>query len=69
MNYLIEQYKRDIANITNSYAIPIEVKRLVLFEIYQDVKSLADSQIEKERQEAVADEQSVPENSVGELSE
>ena len=79
INLKIKQFSQDIANVLNKYDFPIEVKRLVLFMIYTEVKQLADETIYHESndethtaqlsKEVKADEQSVQQDNVGELSE
>ena len=78
-NLRIKQLSQELANVINKYDFPIEVKRLVLFMLYTEVKEMADEAIYHENidethtaqlsKEVKADEQSVQQDNVGELSE
>ena len=54
-NFEINKLKSNIATVLNQTALPIEVKRLVLYEIYAETKQLSDMQIMKEESEVSAD--------------
>ena len=75
MNLEIRMFREKIINTINETELPIEVKRLVLKEVMSVVNETADNQIAKEQEmlktneEVKADEQSVQQDNVGELSE
>ena len=54
-NFEIYKLKSNIATVLNQTALPIEVKRLVLYEMYAETKQLSDMQIMKEESEVTAD--------------
>lgn len=52
MNSLkVREFRNTIINALNQSDLPIEVKRLTLFEITSQLGGLADAQIEKEKKE------------------
>ena len=77
MNLEIRKFREKIVNDINESELPIEVKRLVLKEVMSVVNETADNEIAKEQEmltqkaneEVKADEQSVQQDNVGELSE
>lgn len=54
-NFEIKKLKSNLATLLNQTPLPIEVKRLVLYEVYAETKQLADIQIMKEESEVTAD--------------
>lgn len=54
-NFEIYKLKSNIATVLNQTALPIEVKRLVLYEVYAETKQLSDMQIMKEESEVTSD--------------
>lgn len=54
-NFEIYKLKSNITTVLNQTALPIEVKRLVLYEVYAETKQLSDMQIMKEESEVTAD--------------
>lgn len=54
-NFEIYKLKSNIATVLNQTSLPIEVKRLVLYEMYAETKQLSDVQIIKEKSEVTAD--------------
>lgn len=69
----IRIFKLEIVNFVNESTLPVEVKRLVFSEIIKEIECVTDKvineQMNKQDEEAVADEQSVQQDSVGELPE
>ena len=65
-NFEIYKLKSNIATVLNQTALPIEVKRLVLYEVYAETKQLSDMQIIKEESEVTADgnDEAVQKNAV-----
>lgn len=49
-NYEIKKLRDSLVLELNKSSLPSEVKRLVLHEIYEEVKIVADSQIARERE-------------------
>lgn len=54
-NFEIKKLKNNLATLLNQTPLPIEVKRLVLYEVYAETKQLADMQIMKEESEVTSD--------------
>lgn len=65
-NFEIKKLKSNLATLLNQTPLPIEVKRLVLYEVYAETKQLADIQIMKEESEVTADgnDEAVQKNAV-----
>ena len=65
-NFEIKKLKSNLATVLNQTPLPIEVKRLVLYEVYAETKQLADMQIMKEESEVTADgnDEAVQKNAV-----
>lgn len=51
MNYLIRKLREDLIATVNNSELPIEVKRLVCFEVLQMVNDASDGLIKKEIEE------------------
>ena len=73
-NLRIKQLSQELANVINKYDFPIEVKRLVLFMLYTEVKEMADIVKTLQQSNKVGGEidefnQGVQQDNVGELSE
>ena len=54
-NFEIKKLKSNLVTVLNQTPLPIEVKRLVLYEVYSETKQLSDMQIMKEESEVSAD--------------
>ena len=54
-NFEIKKLKSNLVTVLNQTPLPIEVKRLVLYEVYAETKQLSDMQIMKEENEVTAD--------------
>mgnify|MGYP001028256697 FL=1 len=54
-NFEIKKLKSTLVTVLNQTPLPIEVKRLVLYEVYSETKQLSDMQIMKEESEVSAD--------------
>lgn len=54
-NFEIKKLKSNLVTVLNQTPLPIEVKRLVLYEVYSETKQLSDMQIMKEENEVSAD--------------
>ena len=54
-NFEIKKLKSNLVTVLNQTPLPIEVKRLVLDEVYSETKQLSDMQIIKEESEVSAD--------------
>ena len=65
-NLEIKKLKNNLAAVLNQAPLPIEAKRLVLYEVYTETKQLADMQIMKEESEVTADgnDEAVHENAM-----
>ena len=65
-NFEIKKLKSNLVTVLNQTPLPIEVKRLVLYEVYSETKQLSDMQIMKEESEVSADgnDEAVCENAV-----
>ena len=54
-NLEIKKLKNNLAAVLNQAPLPIEVKRLALYEVYTETKQLSDMQIMKEESEVSTD--------------
>jgi len=76
-NKTIKDFENEIAAVINNSGLPIELVRLVLYQIYTDVKDLAERAIYKENNSeehtisvgGAKDGESIQPNQLGELPE
>lgn len=57
-NLKIRVMKKSLADMLNSFSLPIEVKRMVLEDILKEVNQIAEQQIQKEIEEQKTAEES-----------
>lgn len=57
INAKIKEFEQSVADIINTADLPIELKRLVLFEIYTQLKNVADYQIKQENEKTEKNEE------------
>lgn len=48
INKKIKDFEQSVADVINTADLPVELKRLVIFEIYTQLKSVSDYQIKQE---------------------
>lgn len=65
MDYLIRKFKADLINMINESILPIEVKRMVLFEVAEEARKKAD-EIVAEQLEKINTEKNILESDNGE---
>lgn len=56
-NLKIQMLREDIVNTLNAYALPIEVKRMVLKEALSGATEMSQTEIQKEREEYIKEKQ------------
>lgn len=62
MDFIIREFRDSIVNEINKYDLPMEVKRLVLLEIMQEITRQVEISIKKSIEEIKADEKETNEN-------
>lgn len=62
MDFIIREFRDSIVNEINKYDLPMEVKRLVLLEIMQEITRQVEISIKKSIEEIKADEKETNDN-------
>lgn len=62
MDFIIREFRDSVVNEINKYDLPMEVKRLVLLEIMQEITRQVEISIKKSIEEIKADEKETNEN-------
>ena len=63
-NLKIRKLKKDLADVLNSSMLPIEVKRIIMADLLNDVTNLADNEVQKEINELESEEKESESNGI-----